>query len=172
MNYQDTLSKLAAAKDRKEKRELKAKTLWVKGSKPPKKIPKAKLRKRLIKELDKEFSLLIRALWPRSPFSGLPSEHCFHFVTRSKYSVRWNELNAVGSTAGENYRYEFDPHFAVAWYIKHYGLTAYEALIAEGNRIVKWGNEDLSIILRDIRIKRMLLMDNKNTPCVNSDGGI
>jgi len=146
-------AKREAAKERKLKRQEKAKTLWVKEKKV-KKIPKAKLRKKLIKELDKEFSLLIRELWPTSPFSGLPSEHCFHFVTRSKYSVRWDTRNAVGSTAGENYRYEFDPHFAISWYIKTYGLPAYEQLVADGNKVAKLSNDDLTEKLRIIKLLR------------------
>lgn len=115
-----------------------------------KKVPKAKLRKRLIKALDKAFSLAVRALWKACPFCGGTVEHAFHFVTRAKYSVRWDERNAVGSCAGCNYRYEFDPHFAIAWFIANRGLDAYSQLIRDGNQIAKHTNEDLQKRLDEI----------------------
>ena len=125
-----------------------------KPAKAPRLISKPKERKRLIKALDTEFSLLIRKLCPMCPFCGKNTEHCFHFVTRAKYSVRWDERNAVGSCAGCNLRYEYDPHFAVTWYINRCGLPAYEQLIRDGNQIAKLENSDLQTKLDNIRLRR------------------
>lgn len=111
------------------------------------KVPKATIRKRLVKALDKAFSLKVRAQWKACPFCGGRVEHCFHFVTRSKHSVRWDERNAVGSCAGCNYRYEFDPHFAVSWFIANRGLDAYSQLIRDGNQIAKHSNDELQRLL-------------------------
>ena len=149
-SYAESIKKAERAKERKIKR--KAKALELGHKKKVKKIPKAKLRKRLIKALDKEFSLWIRSLYPCCVFHGHPvtTEHCFHFVTRAKHSVRWNRLNAVGSCAGCNYRYEFDPHFAITWFIGNRGLKVYEGLIAEGNKIAKFSNEELKAKLDEI----------------------
>lgn len=108
-------------------------------------------RKRLVADCDKLFSKYIRERDKRAfgacPFvCGGPIERAFHFVTRSKHSVRWNELNAVGSCSGCNYRYEFDPHFAILWYINRFGEPAYESLVASGNRQAKYSMDDLRAI--------------------------
>lgn len=171
MNYEESLSKLAARTARKEARELKAKTLWVKGSKPPKKIPKAKLHKRLVKALDTEFSLMIRARWPVCffPGCGKPTKDCFHFFTRAKRSIRWDERNAVGSCKGHNILYEQDQSFiddVRIWFVARFGQVVWDTLKIQGNIIVKWEPEDLQIILDGIRSAAI------NTPCVNSDSGI
>ncbi len=115
-----------------------------------KKVPKAKLRKRLIKALDKAFSLAVRAKCSVCTFCGGPVQHAFHFVTRAKYSVRWDYRNATGSCAGCNYRYEFDPHFAISYYISFHGLPAYEQLIRDGNVLSDHSNDDLQKRLDEI----------------------
>lgn len=113
------------------------------------------VHKRLIKQLDAIFSLFIRERDRKRigacPFDGREIEQCFHFVTRAKHSIRWHPLNAVGSCAGCNCRYEFDPHFAIQWYIRTYGQDAYDTLIREGNIIRKWSNEDLQKMIDEYR---------------------
>jgi hypothetical protein len=157
--FRESVKRAAA---RKAKRTEKRTALgW---SKKPKKVTKAKLRKRLIVALDKEFSEFIRGMFTACPFCGRPVEHCFHFVTRAKYSVRWDERNAVGSCAGCNYRYEFDPHFAIQWFIAFRGLPAYEQLIQDGNKIKKWDNADLEARLNELRKLRSLLQSLRQVP--------
>ncbi len=173
VRYIDALNAKTIAAARKAKRAEKAKALWppkpcgdcgapagmcspahyltVKPKKKPRKIPARTLRKRLIKALDKTFSLVVRAKCSKCTFCSGPVEHCFHFVTRAKYSVRWDERNATGSCAGCNYRYEFDPHFAIQWYLSFNGLTAYEQLVRDGNIISKHSNDDLERRLAELK---------------------
>lgn len=146
MRYVDILAAKQIAAARKAKREEKAKTLW--AHKKAEKKKKKPGRKKVIRLLDAAFSNTVRAEtiaeYGLCPFNcGRAIEHCFHFVTRAKYSVRWDRRNAVGSCAGCNYRYEFDPHFAITWYIDRFGLSAYEELIADGNKIAKLSTQDL-----------------------------
>lgn len=114
-------------------------------------------RKRLVAKLDSAFSLKVR-LRDKKVRGGLcvfdacpePIACCFHFVTRAKHSLRWDFRNAVGSCFGHNLRYEYDPHFAIQWYMKKHGKEAYEQLIFDGNKIAKFSNEDLEEKLREI----------------------
>ncbi len=167
MNLEEFKDGQSLAAMRKSKREEKAKTLWTKGDAPgrhwgtrdrtyPINQPKARKskprrkknpsRKSLVRKADTAFSLHIRALYPTSFFSGKPSECCFHIVTRSKHSVRWALDNAVGSTMGENYEMEFNPHKFISILIQKRGLPWYENLILRSNEIRKHTRQDLELI--------------------------
>lgn len=151
MNPSERLAKAVARRTRRAQRIQDNAELGGRVAKRVKKVPKAKLRKRLVKALDKAFSLAVRAKCSKCTFCGGPVEHCFHYVTRSKYSVRWDFRNATGSCAGCNFRYEFDPHFAISYFISFHGLPAYEQLIRDGNQISKHSNDDLQGILDGIK---------------------
>ena len=115
-------------------------------------------RKRLVAKLDSLFSSYIRMRDKRKnsgrcTFCFKPIACCFHFVTRAKHSVRWDDRNAVASCFGCNYRYEFDPHFAIQWYIAKHGQEAYDILIYDGNRQAKFGIGDLEALKADLEKK-------------------
>jgi hypothetical protein len=101
----------------------------------------------LVARLDNLFSHYIRLrdkrAFGRCPFCSGPIQCCFHFVTRSKHSVRWENRNAVGSCHGCNFKNEHDPHFAISWYIESYGLENYNQLVKDGNIIAKFSMDDL-----------------------------
>lgn len=103
-------------------------------------------RKGLVKRADTAFSLKIRELYPVSFFSGKPTECCFHIVSRSKHSVRWSLDNAVGSTMGENYEMEFNPHKYITILIEKRGLPWYESLVRRSNETRKFGRDELEDI--------------------------
>lgn len=120
-------------------------------------------RKRLVSELDRQFSLFIRkrdslqtggaCRFRRELFCAGPIECCFHFITRSKHSVRWDERNAVGSCRGCNFTMEFNPHPYINWYISKYGLVAYEALFRDSNKIAKFENGQLEDMIEVFKNK-------------------
>lgn len=143
VNPEEAKAKRARAAERKSKRAEKAKLLW----RPKIKRKKKPGRKKVVRLLDSVFSNTVRQASREEighcAFCPNPIEQCFHFITRAKHSVRWDRRNAVGSCAGCNYRYEFDPHFAIRWYIDKFGLPAYEQLIADGNKIAKFSIADL-----------------------------
>lgn len=161
MRYIDALNAKIISDARKKKREEKAATLW------PKKIKRKKLssRKKVVRDLDSAFSLEVRAKAKMEighcAFCSNPIEHCFHFVTRGKHSVRWDFRNATGSCAGCNYRYEFDPHFAITWYINRFGVAAYEKLVSDGNKIAKFSTPDLRDLLSGMICGRLHAYDSK-----------
>lgn len=143
--YDAALAKQAAAAVRKEARKAKGIALGLRGNKAKrKKLPS---RKSLVRKADAAFSLKVRELYPVSFFSGKPTECCFHIITRSKHSVRWSLNNAVGSTMGENYEMEFNPHKFISILIQKHGLPWYEELIRQSNKIRKFTREDLQGII-------------------------
>lgn len=103
-------------------------------------------------KLDKQFSLWIRNR-DKDAAGGMclicvraPIEQCFHFMTRAKFSVRWDARNAIGSCAGCNIKYEYDQIFidlVFSWYKRKHGEEAWEALKRDGNRLAKYSAADL-----------------------------
>lgn len=135
--------------------------------------PKLPARSKLVKALDRVFSLLIRSRDRKETGGkcvfgcGREIEHCFHFVTRSKHSVRWHFLNAAGSCSACNYQNEFNPHPFISWYIKKYGLEAYDSLLAKSNKIAAYSRTDLAAKLSGL--ETLALEENlidKRTPGV------
>jgi len=92
----------------------------------------------------------------KCPFCGGEIECCFHFVTRSKHSVRWDLDNVIGSCKGCNFKNEFDPDNYRAWLIGRIGGTAYINLVKKSNVIVKRSIADLEDMLKNLeQIKKM-----------------
>lgn len=111
--------------------------------KTAKKIKKPS-RKKLVKELDRVFSLFIRQRDKKCVQCGKVEQlTCGHLLTRAKYSVRWNEGNAFGQCAGENMKHEFQPEHYTLWYINKFGLQSYEQLVTDSNKLSKFTNSDL-----------------------------
>lgn len=102
-------------------------------------------RQNIERQLDKLFSKRIRGrdkvAFVSCPFhavGGSPIEVCFHFITRAKRSVRWDELNAVGSCYNCNDLYEKDVsfmRFIKEWYKSNYGPEAWQELVRRSNTI-------------------------------------
>ena len=145
---------MAKAAGRKAKREQKRLELGLpaRGDRP-KKAPRRSERKTLVGQLDALFSEYIRTKAKRSfggecPFSHKdgrrhPVQHCFHFITRAKYSVRWDPRNAIGSCAGCNLENEYNPHRFIDWFIKAFGQQKFSVLVRDSNRLARFSNEDL-----------------------------
>lgn len=109
--------------------------------------------------LDSAFSKFIirrdTPIFGKCPFCRVrPIQCAFHFITRAKESVRWHKMNAVGSCFECNGRYENEAEFAagcIRWLIERIGQEAYDALVREGNRIVKFTQDDRESILGSLR---------------------
>jgi len=105
-------------------------------------------RKRLIQELDKETSRIVRK---RDGACVLchkrESLQCGHLITRSKYSVRWDLGNCFCQCSGCNLRHEHQPEHFTNWFIQKFGADAYSDLVARSNKIHKWTEWDLKVLL-------------------------
>ena len=108
-------------------------------------------RKKIVANLDKIFSEFICARDKRSVFSGSTDNlQCFHIFSRISYSTRWDERNAVASTATENLKYEYDTywqHQVHTWYIEKYGQQQFDLLYAMWNKTTKYSNADLMAMI-------------------------
>jgi hypothetical protein len=121
-------------------------------------------RQKLVDELDRVFSLFIRARDKYSVFSG-SSENlcCFHIFSRVSYSTRWDEHNAVCSTKGENASYEHDTYFINKvhnWYIDKYGAQFFELMHKKAHSPVKYSNSDLKLLIQDFKNKLKELQES------------
>jgi hypothetical protein len=114
-------------------------------------------RQKLVTELDRVFSLYIRARDKRSVFSGRSDNlQCFHIFSRVSFGTRWDEHNAFASTSGENIQYEHDTYFINRvhnWYIDKYGMPFFELMNKKAHTPVKFSNNDLKIMIQDFKGK-------------------
>jgi len=122
-------------KNTKKKTKIKTKS----ARKRRQKVKRRMSRKSLIRKADAIFSKYIRArdslLYDgKCVFCGKREiNQVFHIITRSKYSVRWDEDNAFGSCGRCNLVNEFNPHPFIAKYIKMKGLEQYKKLVELSN---------------------------------------
>lgn len=106
--------------------------------------------KKLIHRLDTVLSLIVRKQMPNCLFCGKPSDCAFHYITRAKYSIRWDFRNVVASCKGCNFRMEFDPAPFYWFFIMNNGLTAFDELIKDGNKTLKDSGFDYEEKLKEL----------------------
>jgi len=123
-----------------------------------KKLP---TRRSLVNKLDSIYAFKIKTrdslIRGRCPFHAdvifRPIEHVFHFITRAKHSVRWDDRNAVGSCSRCNLLYEYDQTFVdqvLNWYKTEVGQGAWDQLVLDSHKIVKRSRSDLMELLEKI----------------------
>lgn len=109
-------------------------------------------------KLDTLFSLVVRIETKKKygrlcPFCGVrPIECCFHFITRSKWAIRWDFRNAIGSCCGCNKENEYNPGRFILWFLKNQGgQEAWERLVLDSHKVRKWSTEDLKDLHAEIQ---------------------
>ena len=123
--------------------------------------PKLPPRKTLIKQLDALFALKI-ALRDKRLRHGLcpfhtqcvPATQTFHFITRGKHSVRWDDRNAVRACGGCNVRFEHEAGFidqVFTWYKTTHGQEVWDKLIFDGNQRAGFSRTDLMELKEKMR---------------------
>jgi len=112
-------------------------------------------RKRLVKKLDNIFSLYIRARDKDKCFTCGTKQNptCGHLITRSKYSVRWDEKNAFCQCASCNLHHEYNSHIFTSAYIKKFGAPAYMALVRLANKSHKFLDSELEALYQHFKTK-------------------
>ena len=106
-------------------------------------------KRSLVKKLDKVFSLFIRRR-DAIRFNGMcpfcqkkPIECNFHFITRSRYNTRFDEVNCVASCFGCNYRMTFDQGPFIQWFLGRLGMEEYNNLVNRSRQLAKFSIFDL-----------------------------
>lgn len=121
-------------------------------------------RKKLVKLLDKYFSIYIRTRDKNICFTcdkTLDNMQCGHLITRAKYSVRWNEKNACCQCAGCNLKHEYYPEIFTQKYINKFGIDQYNELVQKSNELSDYSNTELELMIEFFKKKIKELEDKK-----------
>ena len=126
----------------------------------------SKEKQRLIKKLDKVFSLYIRK---RDSDDGVfkccscgvakPYEQmdCGHYVNRRAMATRWREDNSHGQCRNCNRFKEGNATGYTLFMINRYGADRIELLDAMSRETANWSESDLELMIKDYQ-KRYLLL--------------
>jgi hypothetical protein len=111
-------------------------------------------RKTLVRELDKAFSLYIRARDGHCVTCGSHENlQCGHLFSRVAYSTRWDAMNAYCQCAPCNLETEYDPFMLTEYFLNKFGQDKYEELHAKYRKPVKYSNAELKELLEYWRKK-------------------
>lgn len=95
---------------------------------------------------DMWFSRYIRAKdYPQGCYTCGSREYlqCGHLITRSKFSTRWEPLNAKTQCRSCNKRHEHQPEIFTTKWIKEYGEDAYHELVRMSNKPKKFTTQEI-----------------------------
>lgn len=117
---------------------------------------KKKSRSKLVKDLDKVFSLYIRN---RDSVDGrgscvtcgatknITEAHCGHFQSRRHYSTRWDEKNCAFQCAGCNLFKQGEQYLFGLAIDKRFGKGTADSLILQAKQTVKLSTADLEELI-------------------------
>jgi hypothetical protein len=120
--------------------------------------PQKPTRQKLVKELDRVFSLFIRARDKFCVCCGTPENAtCGHLLTRVAYSTRWDEKNCAQQCSPCNLNHEFRPQKFTSWFLHKYGVDQYDWLIVKHATTAKYTNQDLQLMILEYaeKLERM-----------------
>lgn len=118
-------------------------------------VPASRKRSSVVKALDREFSLWIRARDRRCVQCGREDQlTCGHVFSRVAYSTRWDPRNAFGQCMGHNLRHEHDPWPFLNYARTQLGAEQFDAMHLDYSTPRKWTTADLEDLLHAIRDRR------------------
>jgi len=74
-----------------------------------------------------------------------------HLFTRTAYSTRWDLVNSNCQCWSHNYLHEYDPAPYTTWFIKKYGMNAYETLHLKFATTHKYSDAQLVELLEELQ---------------------
>jgi hypothetical protein len=111
-------------------------------------------RKKLVKELDRVFSLYIRARDKKCCLCGTTeSLQCGHLFSRVAYSTRWDEANCYAQCASCNLKHEHNAWPFYRWFIGIYGQKAFDDLHELYGKPRKYADSELLDEIQKFKIK-------------------
>jgi len=112
-------------------------------------------RAKLIRELDRVFSLFIRERDGQRCVQCQSSEEltCGHIYSRRNHSTRWDEENCHAQCWNHNASHSINPHPYVNWFVEKFGYEALEKLHQRFLSIVRFSNEDLREMISGYRLR-------------------
>ena len=117
-------------------------------------------RKQLVKKLDDVFAEYIRLRYPKCVICGKEPSQCGHVITRSAYSIRWDERNAFGQCRGCNMVHEYRPYIYYDWYINNFGAEAFAELVRDSRKVRKYYLGELELMIEEYKEKIKKLKEN------------
>lgn len=111
-------------------------------------------RKKLVKDLDKIFSLFIRARDKHCVLCGSKERlQCGHLFSRASYSTRWSEINCHCQCASCNMRHEYDFYPFQSWFVSRFGQKIYDDLYATYKQARKIKDYEIQLLIEEYKIK-------------------
>ena len=124
-------------------------------------------RRGAVRAADKAFSDYIRTRdgW-RCVVCGRTREtasiQCGHLFSRTSYSTRWSETNAVAQCAACNMRHEYDPWPLTLVYLDRDGQEAIDNLHDIHHRTRKYTTDEIQDIAKDFRRRLKILEEERD----------
>jgi len=107
----------------------------------------SKERKKLIKQCDDLVSLIVRKRDGRCVCCGsMENLTDGHLITRTCRIIRWDLTNNNCQCKGCNFRHEFRPEKYTQWWIKKYGMNAYDKLVNQSQQTKHWTLNGLELL--------------------------
>lgn len=126
----------------------------MKTKKPKLGRPKLRSMKKLKEDLDKIHSEYIRLRDGKCVTCGSTEQLTNgHLFTRGHMSTRWDDLNCHCQCWPENFKHEFDPQPYTSWFIRTYGIEAYDELHVKHTTIRKFSRADLEGMIEEYKQK-------------------
>jgi len=120
-------------------------------------------RQRAIKKADDAFSLYIRTRDKRCVLCGKETElTAGHLITRSRWSVRYDEDNVFCQCTSCNLKHEYYPEIFTAWYISRFGEKKYEELVIKSQQPKKYTTQELLELAEYYKEKTRKLLQGGN----------
>lgn len=126
---------------------------------------KKRSRKAIVRELDRIFSLYIRARdGHRCVVCGSPEiPQCGHLFSRVAYSTRWDEENAFCQCAKCNINHESDAWPFISWFIEKFGRQTFDEVRARYHKPRQFKDFELEDMTREYK--------GKYSGVCNTEGG-
>jgi len=130
---------------------------------------KKKSKAKLIKDLDKVFSLYIRLrnsdqngtveCYTSGKLMHYKDAHAGHFISRRHLSTRWNEINVQVQSVGENLFNQGNAPVFAQRLLKEFGEDIVDKLILESKRPFLLGAVDLEMMIEDYKSRVVGLLE-------------
>jgi hypothetical protein len=127
----------------------------------PAKVIKAKRRKKKTNRqlLEKQADSLVREIvLKRDRFCVCPAPKNGHgnvrtpghLISRTRQSLRWSLLNTNEQCMSCNFLHEHKPEIYTAWFIREFGVEAYQQLVKDAENVGKLSVEQLQILCNEL----------------------
>jgi hypothetical protein len=73
-----------------------------------------------------------------------------HLISRTRQSLRWSLINTHEQCNSCNFLHEHKPERYTAWFVREYGVEAYQDLVKEAENVGKLSIEELETLCKEL----------------------